>query len=73
MATKDEARREVEVPEVLRRAISRDVDARAAWESFPYSHRKRYVDWILEAKREETRQRRTKKAVEMIASKRPPR
>jgi uncharacterized protein YdeI (YjbR/CyaY-like superfamily) len=38
-----------------------------------YSHRKDYVDWIKEAKREETRRRRIAKAVEMIRKGKPQR
>lgn len=41
----------------------------AAWESFQRlapSHRRNYVRWIMEAKREETRQRRLQEAVRML-------
>jgi uncharacterized protein YdeI (YjbR/CyaY-like superfamily) len=31
-----------------------------------YTHRKEYARWIVEAKREETRERRVQQAVEMI-------
>jgi uncharacterized protein YdeI (YjbR/CyaY-like superfamily) len=62
---------EVTLPDDLRRALGRSRDAGAAWDSFPYSHRKRYVDWIEEAKRPETRSRRITKAIEMMAAKKP--
>jgi uncharacterized protein YdeI (YjbR/CyaY-like superfamily) len=38
-----------------------------------YSHRKDYADWIEEAKRPETRERRVAKAVEMIREGKPQR
>jgi uncharacterized protein YdeI (YjbR/CyaY-like superfamily) len=36
-----------------------------------YTHRKEYVEWIKEAKREETRRRRIAKAVELIRAGKP--
>ena len=37
----------------------------------PYTHRKEYVEWIMEAKREETRRRRIAKVVEVIRAGKP--
>jgi uncharacterized protein YdeI (YjbR/CyaY-like superfamily) len=37
------------------------------FEGLSYSHRKEYVDWISQAKRDETRSRRIKAAVERLA------
>jgi uncharacterized protein YdeI (YjbR/CyaY-like superfamily) len=42
-----------------------------AWENFeklPPSHRRRYVGWILFAKREETRLKRLKEATVLLAA-----
>jgi len=36
--------------------------------SLAYTHRKEYVNWITEAKKEETRRRRIAKAVEMVTA-----
>ena len=36
-----------------------------------YTHRKEYVEWIEEAKREETRRRRIAKAVELTREGKP--
>jgi uncharacterized protein YdeI (YjbR/CyaY-like superfamily) len=33
-----------------------------------YTHRKEYAQWVLDAKRPETRRRRIAKALEMIAA-----
>jgi Bacteriocin-protection, YdeI or OmpD-Associated/Domain of unknown function (DUF1905) len=61
----DEEPRTVEVPADLAAAL--DAAARAFFDSLAYTHRKEYVRWIEEAKREETRRRRVEKAAAMLA------
>ncbi len=58
--------REVEVPEALATALASDPAAKAAFDGMAFSHRKEYARWITEAKREETRQSRVRKALEML-------
>jgi hypothetical protein len=58
--------REVEVPEPLARALSADPDAQATFERLAFTHRKEYARWVAEAKREETRDRRVARALEML-------
>jgi hypothetical protein len=58
--------REVEVPEALAIALHDDVLARDAFNALSYTHRREYARWIAEAKREETRERRVARAVEML-------
>jgi uncharacterized protein YdeI (YjbR/CyaY-like superfamily) len=48
-------------------ALRRNKTAAATFRAFPPSHQREYVDWIAEAKREETRDRRIAQAVEWIA------
>jgi uncharacterized protein YdeI (YjbR/CyaY-like superfamily) len=43
----------------------------APFTGFPLSHRREYVDWIAEAKGEETRNRRLKTAIPWIADGKP--
>jgi len=62
----DTAPREVEVPAALAKALSEDSEARATFDQLAYTHRKEYARWIDEAKRDETRQRRLAKALEML-------
>lgn len=62
----DADERTVELPEELRAALDGDEAARAAFESLSYSHRKEYADWVAEAKRDETRQRRLAKTLERL-------
>jgi hypothetical protein len=63
---RDDAPREVEVPPALAQALEGDAEARAAYEGLSFTHRKEYARWIAEAKREETRERRVAKALEML-------
>jgi uncharacterized protein YdeI (YjbR/CyaY-like superfamily) len=50
--------RELIVPDFITTALQKNKKALAAFEAFSYSHKKEYVEWITEAKREETRQKR---------------
>jgi uncharacterized protein YdeI (YjbR/CyaY-like superfamily) len=54
-------------PPDLAAALKKNRKAAATFEAFPPSHRREYVEWITEAKREETRQRRLEQAVEWMA------
>jgi uncharacterized protein YdeI (YjbR/CyaY-like superfamily) len=54
-------------PDDLVSALQRNKKARAAFEAFPPSHRREYIEWITEARTGETRLRRLKTAVEWIA------
>jgi hypothetical protein len=62
----DTAPREVDVPEALARALARDPAAKAAFEALAFTHRKEYARWVAEAKRQETRDRRVSRALEML-------
>lgn len=62
----DTEERTVDVPDELRTALDGDDEARTAFQSFSYSHRKEYANWIVEAKREETRRRRVAKTLERL-------
>lgn len=45
--------------------------ASAAFEQLSYTNRKEYVDWVTEAKREATRQKRMATAIEWMIEGRP--
>ena len=62
----DSAAREVDLPGALAEALARDAAAKAAFEALAFTHRKEYARWIAEAKREETRDRRVAKALDML-------
>lgn len=54
-------------PRDLAEALERNRSARATFEAFSPSHRREYIEWIIEAKREETRQRRVSTTIEWLA------
>ncbi len=51
----------------LRRELDRHARARAAFEALAPSHRRNFVGWIMDAKREETRRRRLAEAITLLA------
>jgi uncharacterized protein YdeI (YjbR/CyaY-like superfamily) len=55
------------VPADLVKALKGSARARATFEKFPPSHRREYVQWITDAKREETRRKRVATAVAQMA------
>jgi len=58
--------RVIEVPAELKKAFKNEKEAKAFFDKLSYTHQREYVMWINEAKREETRQNRIAKAVEML-------
>ena len=65
--TKPMKGRKVTVPASLKKALERNRKASKTFEEFSPSNKKEYVDWIVEAKTEETRDKRVKTAVEWMA------
>jgi uncharacterized protein YdeI (YjbR/CyaY-like superfamily) len=68
---KPRARKAVAIPEELRTALRKSPAARAAFERFSPSQKREYAEWIAEAKREETRERRLETAIAWIAEGKP--
>ena len=60
--------RTVSLPPKFKAELAMHPEAEAFFHQLSYTHRKEYVDWITEAKREETRERRMKKAIEMLTA-----
>jgi len=60
------ARKALVVPGELEGVLKKDEEAWEHWEKFSYSHKKEYVEWITDAKQDETRKRRIAQALEMI-------
>lgn len=63
--------RPVTVPSDLAAALGRSRKARVAFESFSPSHQREYVEWITEAKRPETRERRLATTIEWLEEGKP--
>ena len=62
----DAASRTVEVPDDLAAALAAAPDAARAFAALAPSHRKEYVRWITDAKREQTRADRVAKTIERL-------
>jgi len=54
-------------PPFMLAALKKQAKAIAAWTAFPPSHQREYIQWITDAKTDETRVRRLDQAVEWIA------
>ena len=65
----DTEERVITVPAELKRLFRSEKEARAVFEKLSYTHQKEYVVWITEAKKEETRQKRIAKTIEMLKKK----
>lgn len=57
----------LEAPPELQAALDSSPAARATFDAFPPSCRREYVEWVVEAKRPETRDKRIVQAVEWMA------
>ncbi|MFP4471354.1 MAG: YdeI/OmpD-associated family protein [Bacteroidales bacterium] len=59
-------RREFEIPKELQQVLDEDEDLRKNYNTMTYSHRREFAEYISEAKRPDTRQRRLHKIMPMI-------
>ncbi len=55
-----------EIPSELLKLLESEPKAKAAFDNFPPSHQREYIEWITEAKREETKQRRLQQTIENL-------
>lgn len=62
---------ELEIPESLVAALRDNPEAQSAFERFSPSQKKEYAEWIADAKRAETRDRRIATAIDWIAEGKP--
>jgi uncharacterized protein YdeI (YjbR/CyaY-like superfamily) len=60
-------KKELVMPDYLVAALAKNKKAKQVFENFAYSHKKEYLQWITEAKTEETRNKRMATALEWIA------
>ena len=59
------------VPDYLIAALRKNKKARETFENFSYIHKKEYLEWLTEAKREETRNRRLATAIAWLSNGKP--
>jgi len=69
--SRPKAKKELVVPDYFLAALRKSKKAIATFEGFSYSHKKEYVEWVTEAKREETRQQRLQTAVKWLTDGKP--
>lgn len=60
------SRRSLEIPAELEQVLCNDDEAMAQWKKFSADQKQEYVEWVSDAKQEESRKRRIAKALEMI-------
>jgi uncharacterized protein YdeI (YjbR/CyaY-like superfamily) len=66
--TKSKVKKKITVPDYFLAALKKNQKALAAFENFSPSCRREYVEWITEARREETRVKRLQTAIEWLAA-----
>jgi len=59
-------KKELPTPAGLLAALKKDKKAQAAFDAFPPSHRREYIEWITEAKTEVTREKRIATTLEWL-------
>jgi len=52
------ASKEVKLPDYLQQAFQKNKKAFAVYNKLPFTHKKEYLEWIITAKKEETRAKR---------------
>jgi hypothetical protein len=58
--------RVIEIPKDLMKELKKDKEAKAFFDKLSYTHQREYVTWIAQAQKEETRQSRIMKTIEML-------
>ena len=69
--TPPKKRKPIAVPDYFAAALKKNAKARQTFDNFTPSHRREYLEWVTEAKREETRKERLAKSIEWLAEGKP--
>jgi uncharacterized protein YdeI (YjbR/CyaY-like superfamily) len=64
-------KKEIPMPDDLAAALKKNAKARATYEGFSPSRKREYLEWITEAKTEETRKKRLMTAIDWMAEGKP--
>ena len=65
------AKKEVVVPDYFLKQLKKNKKAFATFDGFSPSHKREYIEWITEAKTDETKNRRMGTAIEWLAEGKP--
>jgi hypothetical protein len=64
---RDDAKRIIEIPEDFKKALDLNPVVKNIFDTYAYTHRREFVNWITSAKKPETRQRRIIQAIDKIS------
>ena len=64
-------KKELKIPDYFNKSLKKNKKALKTFEDFTYSHKKEYVEWVTEAKTEETRNKRMATTVEWLSEGKP--
>ena len=64
-------KKELEIPDYLTAALKKNKKAMSTFTGFNYSHKKDYVEWLSEAKTDDTRNKRLLTAIEWMSEGKP--
>ncbi|MFN0031162.1 MAG: YdeI/OmpD-associated family protein [Flavobacteriales bacterium] len=62
----DSATKTITLPDDMKWALKENIKASALFDNLAFSHRREYVEWVVTAKREETRTKRINGTIEML-------
>jgi len=60
-------RKEYKIPAYFQKELSKNKKAKAVFDAFTPSHKREYLEWIIDAKTEETRNKRMETAIEWMS------
>jgi uncharacterized protein YdeI (YjbR/CyaY-like superfamily) len=66
-AVSEVKKQDLKTPSYLVTALKKNKKAKEAFDNFPYSHRKEYIEWFEDAKTDATRERRLEQGLEWMA------
>jgi uncharacterized protein YdeI (YjbR/CyaY-like superfamily) len=64
-------KKDVSVPEYFIKALNKNKKAKTTFDNFSPSHKREYVEWVTEAKTEETRNKRLNTSIEWLSEGKP--
>ncbi len=62
----DDKTREITIPDDVQKGLESHPLALETYKKLAFTHQKEYINWILEAKREETRKKRIEKMIQKL-------
>jgi uncharacterized protein YdeI (YjbR/CyaY-like superfamily) len=65
------SKKEIEIPDVLQKALTKNKAAATTFSNFSPSHKYEYLEWITEAKTEETRNKRISTTIDWLTEGKP--